>query len=638
MDFRVFEATPGINVIVLPDAPVYTCVAVSNDFILALGVNKQDIIGKGLFEVFPTGPENTNFASEQDLRKSFGFIIKSRMRHDIPILRYDIPDGDGFFRQKYWKINNAPVLSDTGEVLYIIHSAIDITKQVMAEQKAGTVRDLKRAYNFFMAAPVIIGFVRGCDYIIELANEGLLQVWGKTDDVIGKPLFSAIPELNEQGFKALLDQVRETGEPFYAYEYPITLNRQGKEEVLYFDFVYKPFYENGMDKKANGVISVGHNVTEQVRTRQKFKNVLEQATEPILILKGEDMILEVANDALFKLWKVDSSAIGKTFLEILPEMKDQGFLELLQQVYHTGQPFHGYEIPAIFDEGNGSTRTLYFNFTYQPYREADGSITGVLVLATDVTGQVLAKKQAAELLRSNASLEHFTSAASHDMKEPLRKIVIFAERLKRSLSIHLDEKETTLLDRIATSAEHMRLLVDDLLEFSRVSNQASQQETVDLNDKILKVLSDLELSIEEKQANIIIDPLPTVTGNSRQLQQLFQNLLSNALKYSKPGIQPEISIQARVIQAADAPVDLPGDLAEKWFHLISVKDKGIGFKQQYAERIFDMFQRLHGKEEYSGTGVGLSIVRKIVENHHGYICASSEVGVGATFHLLLPAE
>lgn len=182
----------------------------------------------------------------------------------------------------------------------------------------------------------------------------------------------------------------------------------------------------------------------------------------------------------------------------------------------------------------------------------------------------------------------------------------------------------------------MQLLVDDLLEFSHLASSAQQEEEVDLNVKIRKVLGDLELSIEEKGAQIVVGPLPVIKGYRRQLEQLFHNLFSNALKYSKADIPPRIVIRSRVITGAEAPVVPPGDEAGKAFHLIEIIDNGIGFEQQYAEQIFQMFQRLHGKAEYAGTGIGLSIAQKVVENLGGYIWAESQPGVGSTFKVLLP--
>ena len=262
---------------------------------------------------------------------------------------------------------------------------------------------------------------------------------------------------------------------------------------------------------------------------------------------------------------------------------------------------------------------------------------------SDVTpikqAQLQLEKTVEELKRSNTHLEDFAHAASHDMKEPLRKIRTFVDRLRAGLSGRLSDSELGFFTRIDSSAERMQLLVDDLLEFSHVSEGARQQpERVNLTEKLQKVLSDLELSIEEKGATITIGALPTVLGHRRQLQQLFQNLVGNALKYNKPGVPPHITVSSSTVQGGNVLSTLPPEAAQKTFHLIEVTDNGIGFEPQYAEQIFEMFQRLHGKAEYSGTGVGLAIARKVVQNHGGYIWASSQPGEGATFSVLLPAE
>jgi signal transduction histidine kinase len=200
----------------------------------------------------------------------------------------------------------------------------------------------------------------------------------------------------------------------------------------------------------------------------------------------------------------------------------------------------------------------------------------------------------------------------------------------------LNEGEGGLFERMQHAAQRMGLLVDDLLMYSHVSQTPVEQEEVDLNEKLRIVLADLEVQIEEKKAVISVGHLPTVKGYRRQLQQLFQNLLTNALKYSKEAVAPQISVRSRIVSGAEAPYKLPEEYTNKRYHLIEVRDNGIGFEQQYADKIFQMFQRLHGKSEYTGTGVGLSIVRKVVENHHGFIWAESEPDKGATFYVLFP--
>lgn len=263
----------------------------------------------------------------------------------------------------------------------------------------------------------------------------------------------------------------------------------------------------------------------------------------------------------------------------------------------------------------------------------------VLVTFTDYTNikkaQLQLEKLVEELRQSNIKLEEFAHAASHDLKEPIRKMHVFTDRLKNSLAERLNDDESKLLERVQDATQRMTVLVDDLLMYSQVSMKVHQTEDVDLNEKLQQVIADLEVPIEEKGARIEVEPLPVIKGYRRQLQQLFQNLLSNALKYSKPGVPPVITITATVATEGETPFALSQD---KTYHLIQVKDNGIGFEQVYAERIFQLFQRLHGKTEYPGTGIGLAIARKVVENHQGYIWAESKAGEGATFGVLLPVE
>jgi PAS domain S-box-containing protein len=243
-----------------------------------------------------------------------------------------------------------------------------------------------------------------------------------------------------------------------------------------------------------------------------------------------------------------------------------------------------------------------------------------------------------ELKRSNAQLEDFAYVASHDLKEPVRKVHFFSDRLKDELSGKLTDAQLRLFERIEYATQRMGLLIEDLLTFSHLSRGISHQETIDLNKKVRLVLEDLELTIQEKGAKITIDPLPTIRGHRRQLQQLFQNLLSNALKYSKMDVAPQIHIHGRTLKGHESPVPLREEDQERVFHLLEIRDNGIGFEPKDAERIFGMFQRLHGKAEYEGTGIGLAIVQKVVENHGGYTWATAQPGAGATFHVLLPAE
>lgn len=324
-------------------------------------------------------------------------------------------------------------------------------------------------------------------------------------------------------------------------------------------------------------------------------------------------------------------------------------LHLMMETYLTSfkteQP---YFIPAVRTKRYDGVYRWHM-FKGNPRFGADGNFNGYVGVGFDVHEQKMTKERLEflvkertkelaeanqtlqqinkELQRSNQNLEEFAHAASHDLKEPVRKIHFFTNQLKDQLNAQLQESQARAFDRIENATERMGNLIDDLLLYSHVSQRPHETEPVDLNKKVQKVLEDLELDVEEKKAMINIGKLPVIKGYRRQLQQLFQNLISNALKYSKADIAPHIHISASEVSENG-----------RRYHLIAIKDNGIGFAQEHEEKIFQMFTRLHGRAEYSGTGVGLSIVKKVVENHNGLINVESKPGEGATFKVLIPAE
>jgi PAS domain S-box-containing protein len=239
-----------------------------------------------------------------------------------------------------------------------------------------------------------------------------------------------------------------------------------------------------------------------------------------------------------------------------------------------------------------------------------------------------------ELERSNKELTAFNYAASHDLQEPLRKIQTFISRLNDNEVTNLSDSGKDALKRIIASAERMRNLIDDLLQFSRSNKVEKNFELSDLNSVLDNTKLELSSVIDEKKAVIISEKLPELSVIPFQIQQLFTNLISNSLKYSKENVAPEIYITASKVTAENEDV-ISLKTKDKYYRIV-FRDNGIGFEQEYAEKIFILFNRLHNKNEYAGTGIGLSICRKIVENHKGYIFAEGEPNVGATFTIYLP--
>ncbi|KAA1156829.1 histidine kinase [Pseudoalteromonas fuliginea] len=238
-----------------------------------------------------------------------------------------------------------------------------------------------------------------------------------------------------------------------------------------------------------------------------------------------------------------------------------------------------------------------------------------------------------ELSRSNRELEEFAFVASHDLQEPLRKIQAFSDRLETMFKDELGEKGMDYIGRMKNAAQRMSNLINDLLEFSRITTRGKDFADTNLNEVVSDILSDLEIAIKESNARVDVEDLPVIQADKSQMQQLFLNLLSNAVKFRHPDVSPHIKISYvhEDIFSADHNTHLS-------FQVITIKDNGIGFSQDYADKIFVPFQRLHGRSQYKGTGIGLSVCRRIVERHGGTITAQSKDGEGATFVIKLPVE
>jgi len=243
---------------------------------------------------------------------------------------------------------------------------------------------------------------------------------------------------------------------------------------------------------------------------------------------------------------------------------------------------------------------------------------------------------AARLERSNRELQDFAYVASHDLQEPLRKVQAFGDRLKAACAKSLGAEGRDYLERMQAAAKRMQILIDDLLAFSRVTTKANPFEQIDLTRIAQEVLSDLEVRIQQTGGRVELGPLPALEADSLQMRQLFQNLIGNGLKFHQEGKPPVIKISGQVLDGPP-PGTAPRGQADK-FCQITVEDNGIGFDEKYSDRIFILFQRLHGRSAYDGTGIGLTICRKIADRHGGSITAKSTPGDGSVFVVALPLK
>ena len=324
-----------------------------------------------------------------------------------------------------------------------------------------------------------------------------------------------------------------------------------------------------------------------------------------------------ANDALAEIIGLRTDALVRQNFRELPSWQDSGLLALANDVLHRGIT-EGTELHLVSSAGR-EIRTRVVMTSLLARNEQH-----LLAIFQDLTDRERAeedlKRYAGALEQSNRELEHFAYVASHDLQEPLRKIASFSELLQRRYQGQLDESADRYLAFIIDGALRMRTLINDLLAISRVTTRGGAFALTDCTELLTQVLEDLEIAIRESKATITSDPLPTVSGDRTQLGQVLQNLIGNAIKYRSDS-PPRIHVSARRKRS-------------EW--VISVRDNGIGIEPQYFERIFVIFQRLHTRTEYSGTGIGLALCRKIVERHGGRIWVESTPGQGSTFLFTLP--
>jgi signal transduction histidine kinase len=470
------------------------------------------------------------------------------------------------------------------------------------------------------------------DFIVRAANRSIVDhINIEARDAVDCAMSKLVPRYKELGF-------------FDVYVSVFQSQVIQRKELRYEDNKICGWYEIAVAPTDDSIVVTFANISsyknyqKEIETNANRLDAIINTSQsgiflftPVFDEKNEvnDFIFTKANPALASYVGQDAANINGSFGSTwFPAYKSNGLFEKYKETYDTG-------------------KTNHFEFHYN----ADSIDVWLDILATKLGDEVLVtftdhtptkklqlelEESVNELKRSNADLEEFAYVASHDLQEPLRKIQYYSDRLNAVYGEQADASK--LLVRMDDATKRMRTLIEDLLTYSKFSFKRQPYEVIDMNVLVREVLNDLEASVTERNASISIEPLPTLEGERLQLRQLFQNLLANALKYHNREVPLEISIKSTIVQGKDVAEHLPAYDLHKTFFQITIIDNGVGFEQTYAKRIFKIFQRLHGRSEYPGTGVGLAIVQKVVENHKGYVFAESTLGKGAAFTVLLPVE
>jgi PAS domain S-box-containing protein len=520
---------------------------------------------------------------------------------------------------RYYEYIFVPVLDASGRVEAVAGSTRDITEQNHAAQQIED--DRRRWRELLLQTPAAIAVLRGPEHTFEWVNHDYTRLVGRpAEALVGSAIREALPEVTEQQYVGLLDGVYRTGEPFVGHEALVRLDRgDGTLQDFYVNFVYAA--TRNVEGKINGVFVHVIDVTGMVLARKYIED-------------SERQFRTLAETIPHLAWMADEKGnrfwYNRRWYEYtgttLDEVKGWGWekvhdpsvlpevLDRWRGALASGEPF---EMVYPLRGANGSFRT--FLTRIEPVKDDQGRVVRWFGTNTDITDQ---RRIEQELRRTNRELEEFAYVASHDLQEPLRMVNIYTQ-----LIVQNPAGEKAQLAQYSTfvqeGVKRMEALIQDLLTFSRtVHTEDLPIGTADLSAAFTEALSVLQVRIEEAGARIETETLPAVRGDTSQMAHVFQNVLSNALKYRKKDTRPEIRVAAHQ----------DGD---RW--VISVQDNGIGFEAKYAERIFGLFKRLH-KEEYAGTGLGLAICKRIVERYGGRMWAESEPGEGATFYFSLAAR
>jgi len=544
-----------------------------------------------------------------------------------------------------WEVRPWRTGSSKAEIGGVLVYLSDRTGQHRAEVTRRQVEQRFDALIGTISEGVLLMDDRG---IFRDCNDAAQDILGRpTDEIVGS-------RFNDDTWNGL----REDGTPLPNVEFPFWRAYVERETVpdevmgiyppdappRWIRVNSQPLFHEGQDDPYAVLICFDDITDEKLKeealqtSRDLLSSVLSSSLDAITVLstvRGEtgrivDFECELVNPQAEKLiGHTADSLVGHRLRRIMPEQEENGLYDAYCEVVETGEPM---ETEVQYETEDGMAW-----FQVMAVSVDDGvAVTFRNITERKEAAQAMAAANA-KLERRNRALRDFAYIASHDLQEPLRKIRAFSNLVLEDYGDAVDETGQDYLARMQDAAERMSQLINDLLVYSRITTQAQPFEKVDLNRIARNVRNDLDLRIAELDGTVEIGALPTIEADPTQIRQVFQNLIGNALKFHKPDEPPRVEVDATVEPASES-LQQNGRLAASCSEMcrLTVRDNGIGFEESYTDRIFSPFKRLHGRDEYEGTGMGLAICRRIVERHGGDISVESRPGDGTTFTVLLP--
>ncbi|MBP2283004.1 PAS domain S-box-containing protein [Flavobacterium sp. CG_23.5] len=659
----LFEQSPALLLVL---DTKFNIVTATDAYLKVTMTERKNIVGRNMFDVFPDNPSNKNSEAITNVKASLIQVLKSKVTDIMQIQKHDIrkPESEGGeFEERFWSPVNSPILDKNNNVKYIIHRVEDVTQN---KELTSTNQKLRESYDFSKAIIATIHetmLVLKKDFKVKSASKSFYKKFLVTKEATkGKSIFELengiwdIPEIHEllqttATDKANVDDLEikitfpHIGEKsMLVNANPIIKKNQDKQLLL---FTIKDITEVrrlgfALQSKEKRVLEEQLDIEKKALKKiedseKRYNMMLMESPFAIAILKGKDMVVTLANASIKEIWGKGNNVEGKKFIDILPELKDLSFPLLLDEVYSTGIPFYGYELPVPLVR-DGKIVNEYFNFVYQPYHEADKTVSGVTIIASDVTTQVSAKNELIEAKikaeqktkiaeEAVKSKQQFLSNMSHEIRTPMNAIIGFTNVV---LKTDLDESQKEYINAIKESGDALIVLINDILDIAKVDagKMTFEKTAFSLSNSIATMLHLFEAKIVEKNLELHHEydatiPL-NVIGDPMRLRQIILNLMSNAVKFTSKG---KIAICLRLVDQDTEKVTIE----------FLITDTGIGIPKNRLADIFNNFEQatVGTSNSFGGTGLGLAITKQLVELQGGTITVNSEEGKGSDFSFVL---
>jgi PAS domain S-box-containing protein len=451
------------------------------------------------------------------------------------------------------------------------------------------------------------------------------KIWGRSRETLYESPTSFTDAIHPEDRDHVLEGIKDHARGSWDFEY----------RIVHPDGSVRWIHDRGFPvRDEKGTLYLMTGVASDITERKSMEMLLQDQNEFFETIFSNIHFLIAYMDDRFNFIQVNNAYakaagkqpeffVDKNHFDLYPHAENEA---IFRKVVETGESYHAFERVFEYPDQTGKGLT-YWDWSLQPTTDEKGKVTGLVLSLIDVTDQKKAQEALSEyaqkLERSNKELQEFASVASHDLQEPLRKIQAFGDRLMTKYGEPLGPRGLDYLERMLSASKRMQALIAALLEYSRVTTKAKPFISIDLAEVVREVVSNLEMLLEETKGRVSMAPLPSIEADPYQMLQLFQNLIGNGLKFRQEKCSPLVTVNA---QQDDSVCQ------------ITIEDNGIGFDEKHLDRIFMPFQRLHGRFEYGGAGMGLAICRKIAERHGGSITAKSTPGQGSQFTVTLPIK